>query len=715
MRRELETKQKHPGFEPGVKNENPFLMMNNKVYTNPDRVQSESRENPGQKPDNPQKPAWQRIVRCLSNHEDTRASELIHHYKPLTFDAVLIPVKPGTKQPLLAGWQHLNLNDTIEEEHIRLLLNNNIAVSTGKPSNGLISIDLDSDDAEKVFRQVNPELTDRTLRSQGSRGCNFWFKIEGDYPEGVLKIADEGGKAIGELRAGSGVTVFHGIHPDGMHYTNNGKQVEHTSFDEIIWPKEWILPWEKDAYDVLKEEQGEPFSLSRSGDVTLNEPWFVSKYKMEHEVVYVPEMGSFYEYNESSGLWSQVTKARVMAQFSNDINDAANKFGHPSLQRKRTIRLLQSLEKQLEGSAEKRRFFEVEHEGHHVHLEDGMLHITATELTLLPFDSEYRSLSQIPIPFDENANCPRFKQELLDQALAPEDQLLLQKYFGQILLGKNLTQTILIIEGGSLMGKGTVTEVLDGIIGEENVAELRTKLLGERFEVASYHGKKLLAGRDVSGDFLNTMYASALKKLTGGDLLSGEMKGVNLRLKIRGTFCAIMTTNKRLIVNIDGDKTAWRRRLLIVNFDRQGPSKPIPEFSRLLLNQESPGILRWMIAGAQLLLQDIEKHGVIAISPEQSRRVSDLLNESDSVSMFVNERITPDPASAVTTRELNNEYRDFCQTKGFDPVSEKQFERQVKPEITDVHKAHASENIEVYKDVRVRGYRGVRLIQERAR
>ncbi len=147
-----------------------------------------------------------------------------------------------------------------------------------------------------------------------------------------------------------------------------------------------------------------------------------------------------------------------------------------------------------------------------------MLNLETMEMD--DFSPEYYSRNQIPIAFDENAVCPRFLNELLAPALDDEDIEVIQKYFGMCLLGYNYSQQLLILERTPGDGKSTLVDVLRQIIGRRNIAELRTNLLNERFEMAAFGGKTLLIGYDVPGNFLQRSGAEVLKKLTGRDCIS---------------------------------------------------------------------------------------------------------------------------------------------------------------------------------------------------
>jgi len=102
-----------------------------------------------------------------------------------------------------------------------------------------------------------------------------------------------------------------------------------------------------------------------------------------------------------------------------------------------------------------------------------------------------------------------------------------QQYCGQCLLGRNLTQRILLLDGVAEASKGALVLIAAGIVGRENIYELRTKHLDGRFEIGRMIGKTLLLGSDVKADFLSSEGASRLKALVGGDVLEVERKTSN--------------------------------------------------------------------------------------------------------------------------------------------------------------------------------------------
>ena len=155
--------------------------------------------------------------------------------------AVLLPIKGGGKATSVRKWTNLDFAKTqVKTFQSRLTLAPAIAVSLGKPSEGICSIDFDDDDAHFEFIVLNPKLKS-SLTTAGKRGCNIWLKMVGEYPR--TKKLKRGDDPLGEWRSTGGYTIITGVHPDGLNYqVLVDAPPMSIAFDEIIWPEAWTSP-----------------------------------------------------------------------------------------------------------------------------------------------------------------------------------------------------------------------------------------------------------------------------------------------------------------------------------------------------------------------------------------------------------------------------------------------------------------------------------------
>ncbi|MFZ2658658.1 MAG: DUF5906 domain-containing protein [Victivallales bacterium] len=460
-------------------------------------------------------------------------------------------------------------------------------------------------------------------------------------------------------------------------------------------------------YQEVKDTEGAPFYISENESIQINQMFFVRKFYFDHNILYEASEDRFYLYDDPRGLWTPMSENGLKAMFSRDFHVFVSEHQlADKLLALKTDGLLCACLRLLKGISEKLNAF-IKPPGRYVlHLSTGMLVIEPSgSIQLHAFSPDWMSRNMIPFNYNPQAQCPRFLKELLEPCLSPEDIELIQKYFGCILLGGNIIQCFLILSGTPGGGKGTLCEVIELEIGPDNVAELRTSHLSERFEISSYAGRLLLAGKDVPGDFLQYKSASVIKKLVGHDRLDGEMKGANERTRLRGQYPLIINCNSRLRVRLDGDVDAWRRRMLIVEYSRPPVGKPIPNFATQLVNEEGEGILNWGIQGGIKLLADIREYGKIQLSKEQQDRVNALLLESDSVRIFVRERVCRG-AGDLTSAELVMAYVSYCNDQGWNALPQRVVENQL-PDIMLNELGVQKVNDITRNGKSVRGYHGV--------
>ncbi|MEY2877796.1 MAG: hypothetical protein RLZZ15_176 [Verrucomicrobiota bacterium] len=674
----------------------------------------------------PRYDAWAKVT-----WEDTQSRAAVVTYSRET---------PGTRER--AVFRRENLMGLLDDPR------NNLGVLLGAASQRveegstwhLCSIDVDEEAGVAEFTGANPRLAE-TLQTVGSRGRNFWVWVEGEYPplskvfhaerdeagEAYLHKADKK-RAWGEWRATGGQTVIYGTHPGtGRPYR---REVEappvRVKFSEIVWPEGLFLPWapepaaeaEKEM-DALTKAHGVPYEKTDKGGITVNQTWFAAWFCQKHKVIYSPEGQEFFQYEgPATGLWIKQTADSVRRELAADIKELSDANQEPKLIMMRTAQLENAITSKIRGFAERWRVWErprsvkTNRPRALAHLRHCMLDLDCDPPQELPFSPDFMSRNRIDVELQPGAECPRFLGELLGNALHADDIRLLRKIAGQMLLGVNLAQKIVILTGLEGRGKSTFVKVMQRVIGEVNCGELRTAHLAERFEIFRMMAKSLVVGNDVPGDFMMQDGAYVMKSLVGGDLMAAEPKNGNESYSLRGELNILITCNTRLRVRLDGDAGAWRRRLILIPYDSPPPKKKDPFFVEGLVAKEAPGILHWMIEGVVDLLGDLENFGDIQMTAAQKDRVESLLAESDSVRDFARrgcQKAGPD--SKVTSEQMSSAYIDYCMRLNWKPWSSKAVESMLPDALMEIHGAIKSNDIKLYPgDKAKRGYRGVSLV-----
>ena len=462
---------------------------------------------------------------------------------------------------------------------------------------------------------------------------------------------------------------------------------------------------------MLEEKYGPPFYYRiKKGQMVyegLNETYFAGLHAANHAELYEPLENVFYSYSAETGLYSEVTIDSIKQEISGYLLKIGRDSGIVGMVKDRTDRQLTAIVSHLRGIVEQRDAFRKTE--NYVHLANCILEVKKDgTVELLPFSPKYRSRNRSPIVYDPEATCPRFLNELLLPAINPEDVSIIQKYMGLCLLGRNLVQRFMILDGTPGRGKSQLAIVFQRLVGLANCTQLRTEHLTGRFELFRFLRKTLLTGVDVPGDFLSTKGAQVLKALVGGDLMNAEQKGEKGCFPIEGTFCVVITSNSRLRVKLEGDADAWRRRLLIVRYEMPPVEKKIPDFGQFLVQTEGPGILNWSLQGLADLFRDIEATGDVSLTPRQRGIVDALLTESDSLGHYLQERVVKDATGDLTVEEIVTGYLQYCPVKGWVPIPTTLIQRRLEERMLELFQTGKSNSID-RGGVCCRGFRNVRF------
>jgi P4 family phage/plasmid primase-like protien len=458
--------------------------------------------------------------------------------------------------------------------------------------------------------------------------------------------------------------------------TNSEEEADRNCRDNGETPARWFnkkfpaLPRDYDEA-VLEHEDPETRIVSIRD---LNEDFLAAtlgeRGTPDAPTVFMPTEERFYSYSSSDGIFisqrDPVVLTRLSALLLSCARDCA---GNAVDTRPLKFRFRDSAN--LSGVLRKARgLLEVPHDFFAADLTElipcanGMLRLS--DKKLLPFSPSYRRRNKLAVPFEASATCPLFLDTLMRPALDPDELDLLRRWCGLALIGVNLAQKIVILTGTPGGGKGTFVDVLVGIIGQVNLASLRPQLLAERFELGRFLGKTLLYGADVPENFFNQRGASVLKSLVGADPVTVELKNSNETPSIICRFNVITTCNSRLIVRLEGDTDAWRRRLVPIEYTKPKPETVIANLAQRILKNEASGVLNWMLTCLDNLRAD---DWLLHLTGRQQTTVDNLLLESDSVNLFVRECLARVDGHETTVPAAFEAYVEFSNERGWEQLN----------------------------------------------
>jgi putative DNA primase/helicase len=289
---------------------------------------------------------------------------------------------------------------------------------------------------------------------------------------------------------------------------------------------------------------------------------------------------------------------------------------------------------------------------------NGLLDITTRQLS--PHTPQFFNLHAVPFAYDATAAEPKHWGAFLDSVWPPPPdttephpaQNLLQEWFGYVLSGRTDFQKILVMNGPTRGGRGTIGRVLTGLLGKENVAGLQLDDLGESFGKALLIGKPLAIVGDerFSGRRMSEV-VSALLMISGEDVIGVNRKHRdrwNGRLPTR-----IMVMSNELQKLSDTSATVIGRflvlRMTISFLGREDIRLP----DRLL--GELPGILNWALEGLRFLI----KNGKFTVDPEAAELVAQMTALASPMQTYVEENCTVGEGKEFETY-TQTLYYDHC-------------------------------------------------------
>jgi P4 family phage/plasmid primase-like protien len=295
--------------------------------------------------------------------------------------------------------------------------------------------------------------------------------------------------------------------------------------------------------------------------------------------------------------------------------------------------------------------------GRIANVKNGLLNISTRELQ--PHTPDYVSLIQFPVVYDPNATAPVWEECVKSWMEGPEQEekiRLLKQFCGYCLSSSMLYDRALFIVGDGGNGKSTFVDTISMVIGPEATSHIDLESLYGTFGLHGLMGKRLNIIEEVHGNYYQS---NKLKKL-----ISGEQVTIDIKYKPQFTFRpqAKFMFSVNMFPRVDDTSTATERRICAITFlnnYRKNPNFRLRS-SVGLLAQELPGILNWMIDGAQ----DLATNGNFIITREQTRMLDEYRQENSSVEGFLSQCVVLDKDSEIDTTELYNEYKKWSISDG---------------------------------------------------
>ncbi|MFH8492285.1 DNA primase family protein [Streptomyces longisporoflavus] len=262
--------------------------------------------------------------------------------------------------------------------------------------------------------------------------------------------------------------------------------------------------------------------------------------------------------------------------------------------------------------------------------------------------------------------------------------------FLHLLLGYSITgdvgaQVLPFLYGSGANGKSVLLEVMTQILGDyANAAPPgflmeKGKFTEHSTELTELHGRRIVVCSELKPN--DKFNEARVKLLTGGDTITAR--------RMRQNFFTFTPTHKLWLLGnhrpeVGTGGYAFWRRMRIIPFERSVPDeRKIDNLAAELVRDEGPGILHWLIQGAQRYLATRDP-----LTGPASVRVATAAYETteDHVGRFLTECCTKGPDGAgsdlrVEQKLLYETYGRWCSDEGIRPSTSRAFASRIRQEL----------------------------------
>lgn len=298
-----------------------------------------------------------------------------------------------------------------------------------------------------------------------------------------------------------------------------------------------------------------------------------------------------------------------------------------------------------------------------INLLNGTFEITDNEQGLREQAREDFIKYQLPFEYNPNATYPLF-EKYLNRVLKDEDcRKVLSEYLGYIFINNLKLEKALILYGSGANGKSVFFEIVNAILGDENICSYSLQNLTkyDSYQRAELSNKLLNYASEINGK----LEASIFKQLVSGEPV--EARQIYGKPFVMRDYGKLMFNCNELPKEVE-QTNAFFRRFIIIPFTETIPeSEQDPELARKIISTELSGVFNWILDGLRRIIRQKKF--------TQSTLVKDQINayrkESDSVAMFIDEEnYTPtngDPN--VLLKSMYGDYKVYCSENGYKACS----------------------------------------------
>lgn len=355
-------------------------------------------------------------------------------------------------------------------------------------------------------------------------------------------------------------------------------------------------------------------------------------------------------------------------ELKNLLKDVAVKQGYPAINARDSNFITQLYDQSLQDG------FFVEkplNKQSMINLSNCTLVLDSTGVMVKDFDHRDFLTHQLPFDYQAGIQNEVFLQYLNEVLPDKDTQQTLQDVCGYLFIKGLKLEKIFFLYGAGANGKSVLFEVLNGLLGDENISHFSLESLTDDtgYYRAKIKDKIVNYGTDIK---LSRIDAGMFKTLASNE-------PIEARHPYGRPF--IMKDYAKLIFNVNRLDNAniehthgFYRRILIIPFEITIADEDQDKSLHTKILENPAGVLNWVIAGAERVIRNAD----IFISKECIDFKAKFIKETDSAALFMDaEHYVKDEATKTPLKTLYFEYKNFCLDDGYRSLGRNNFSKRL--------------------------------------
>lgn len=298
-----------------------------------------------------------------------------------------------------------------------------------------------------------------------------------------------------------------------------------------------------------------------------------------------------------------------------------------------------------------------------INFRNGILNVNTRHFS--PHTPHHFSSIQMNCFYDLPSEAPQFHKylsQVLDESTIP----LVQELMGYLLISNTQAQKAFILYGPGRTGKSTLLQIIEMIIGNNNISNVSWQGLEDKFQPATLYGKLVNLYGDLPATSLKD--TANFKALTGGDTINAQFKNKQI-FSFKNKARLVFSCNQLPHNNVDRTD-AFYRRIILVPFIKQVPSDQVDPNLIQKLKKEKEGIVQWALQGLYRLMKNSFKFSKSEISDSILEKYK---TNNDSVLWFMKNYCELNLDTRCYSQDLYTAYKSQCKINGLQAKTQPQF------------------------------------------